>query len=46
MGIMSTTVNAFYKFLASKIKLFNKFLYDDLISSPLLREKNFFKAET
>lgn len=46
LGIMATTVNAFYKFLAKKINLFNKFLFDELISSPLAREKNYLKNES
>ena len=43
LGILSTTVNAFYKYLAKKINLFNKFMYDDLINSPLIRERNYFR---
>jgi WASH complex subunit 7 len=46
LGILSTTVNAFYKFLAKKINLFNKFLYDELINSLLVREKNFMRQES
>ena len=43
MGILSTTVNAFYKYLAKKVNHFNKFLYDDNINSPLIRERNYFR---
>jgi WASH complex subunit 7 len=43
---LATTVNAFYKFLAKKVNLFNKFLYDELITSLLIREKNFMRTES
>ena len=43
LGILSTTVNAFYKYLIKKIKAFNKFLFDDYIQSPLAAEKNWLR---
>lgn len=42
-GIMSTTVNFAYQFLAQKFMVFSQFLYDDHIKSRLVKEHRFWK---
>lgn len=42
-GIMSTTVNFTYQFLAQKFIVFSQFLYDDHIKSRLVKEYRFYK---
>ncbi|KAL3684666.1 hypothetical protein R1sor_002688 [Riccia sorocarpa] len=42
-GIMSTTVNFAYQFLAQKFVVFSQFLFDDHIKSLLIKEHRFFK---
>ncbi|OQS00393.1 hypothetical protein THRCLA_05958, partial [Thraustotheca clavata] len=43
MGIMNTTVNFTYQFLAKKMDIFSQFLYDDYIKSFLKREQRWYK---
>ncbi|CAM6083172.1 unnamed protein product [Calypogeia fissa] len=43
MGIMSTTVNFAYQFLAQKFIVFSQFLFDDHIKSRLIKEHRFYK---
>ncbi|KAG6552860.1 hypothetical protein Mapa_005515 [Marchantia paleacea] len=42
-GIMSTTVNFAYQFLAQKFIVFSQFLFDDHIKSLLIKEHRFYK---
>ena len=44
-GMLNTTVNYSYQFLARKLAILSQFLYDDHIRSRLLRDVNFFKKE-
>ncbi|KAJ9449113.1 WASH complex subunit 7-like protein [Diplonema papillatum] len=37
-GMMNTTVNFVFRFLASKFHVFSQFLFDDHVKSPLLRD--------
>ena len=37
-GIMNTTVNFTYQFLAQKFQIFSQFLYDDHIKSRLIKD--------
>lgn len=43
LGILSTTVNFVYQFLAHKLLVFSQFLYDDHIKSRLVKEHRFWK---
>ena len=43
LGIMNTTINYTYQFLAKKFHIFSQFLFDDYIRSFLQREKRWFK---
>lgn len=43
LGILSTTVDAFHKFLKTKVRDFCKFLYDDQIQNLLNKELKWFK---
>lgn len=43
-GIMSTTVNFAYQYLAQKFVVFSQFLYDDHIKSSLGKERRFYKV--
>ena len=43
-GIISTTVNFTYQFLAQKFVAFSQFLYDDHIKSRLVKEYSFSKV--
>ncbi|ESO00575.1 hypothetical protein HELRODRAFT_82872, partial [Helobdella robusta] len=48
-GIMNTTVNFTYQFLAKKFFIFSQFLYDEHIKSRLIKDLRYFKenhAET
>lgn len=45
-GMMNTTVNFVYRFLARKFFVFSQFLYDDHIKSPLMKEQRFFRDST
>lgn len=38
MGIMNTTVNFVYQFLARKVEILSQFLFDDHIKSRLVKE--------
>ncbi|EKX45132.1 hypothetical protein GUITHDRAFT_139069, partial [Guillardia theta CCMP2712] len=43
MGIMNTTVNYTYQFLARKLAIMSQFLFDDHIKSRLVKDVNFFR---
>lgn len=43
LGILSTTVNAFYKYQKTQIQSFNKFMHNDVIRSLLERERKWFR---
>ena len=43
LGIMNTTINYTYQFLAKKFHIFSQFLFDDYIRSFLQKEKRWFK---
>mgnify|MGYP003338289053 CR=1 FL=1 len=43
LGIMNTTVNFTYQFLATKFHVFSQFLFDDHISSALSKERRWYK---
>ena len=43
LGILNTTVNFTYQFLAQKFHVFNQFLYDDYIRSHLSKERRWFR---
>jgi len=43
LGVLNTTVNYTYQFLAQKFDVFNQFLYDDYVRSHLSRERRWFK---
>lgn len=45
-GIMSTTVNFAYQFLAQKFIVFSQFLFDDHIKSLLIKEQRFYKVRS
>merc|ERR1711871_1207628 len=45
MGMMNTTVNFTYQFLAQKFFTFSQFLFDDYIKSHLSRERRWFKKK-
>jgi len=42
LGILNTTVNYTYQFLAQKFKIFSQFLYDDYIRSHLSKEHRWY----
>jgi WASH complex subunit 7 len=44
-GIMNTTVNFTYQFLAQKFQIFSQFLYDDHIKSRLIKDIRYFKEK-
>jgi WASH complex subunit 7 len=44
-GMMNTTVNFAYQFLAQKFHVFAQFLYDDYIKSYLAKERRFYRRE-
>eukprot|EP01083_Nonionella_stella_P277002 941676_1 len=44
-GIMNTTINFVYQFLAKKFNIFSEFLYDDHIKSRLMNEFRFFSEK-
>ncbi|KAJ7526561.1 hypothetical protein O6H91_16G012300 [Diphasiastrum complanatum] len=43
IGIMSTTVNFTYQYLAKQFVAFSQFLFDDHIKSRLMKERRFYK---
>lgn len=43
LGILNTTVNYTYQFLAQKFHIFNQFLFDEYIRAHLAREMRWFK---
>ncbi|EGB07736.1 hypothetical protein AURANDRAFT_27432, partial [Aureococcus anophagefferens] len=43
LGVLNTTVNYTYQFLATKFHVFNQFLYDDYIRSHLSKERRWFR---
>jgi len=43
LGVLNTTVNFTYQFLAQKFHIFSQFLYDDYIRAHLSREHRWFK---
>ncbi len=43
LGIMNTTINYTYQYLAKKFHIFSQFLFDDYIRSYLAKEKRWFK---
>jgi WASH complex subunit 7 len=43
LGILNTTVNYTYQFLAQKFHIFNQFLFDEYIRAHLSREMRWFK---
>jgi len=43
LGILNTTVNFTYQFLAQKFHIFSQFLYDDYIHSHLAKESRWYK---
>lgn len=43
LGVLNTTVNFTYQFLAQKFHIFNQFLFDDYIRAFLSREVRWFK---
>ncbi|XP_024536240.1 WASH complex subunit 4 isoform X2 [Selaginella moellendorffii] len=45
IGIMSTTVNFAYQFLAQKFLVFSQFLFDDHIKSRMVKEQRFYKEK-
>jgi WASH complex subunit 7/WASH complex subunit 7, C-terminal/WASH complex subunit 7, N-terminal len=44
-GMMNTTVNFAYQFLAKKFYIFSQFLFDEYIKSHLMKERRFFRRE-
>jgi WASH complex subunit 7 len=44
-GMINTTVNFAYQFLAQKFHVFAQFLYDDYIKSYLAKERRFYRRE-
>ena len=43
LGVLNTTVNYTYQFLAHKFHVFNQFLFDDYIRSHLSKERRWFR---
>ena len=43
LGVLNTTVNYTYQFLAQKFHVFSQFLYDDYIRSHLSKERRWFR---
>jgi WASH complex subunit 7 len=43
LGVLNTTVNFTYQFLAQKFHIFSQFLYDDYIRAHLSREHRWFR---
>ena len=43
IGMMNTTVNYTYQFLMQKFMIFSQFLFDDNISSKLIKDARFYK---